>query len=824
MAKKPKNKRKLFWSVISGIITLVLVVLLVPPMITLNSLKPIIEKSIHEQTAVPLKLNGDIHFSLIGGTTIVAHDVSIPTAQIGSVLFSIPLRNFFNLAKTHLNGPVVIYDADIQIENLAPASFNHNIEIYNSDITFHGQKFKIVRADFTDGEFHGVIRSNEHKYEVEFIGDTFQIKNKNNNLTIRGQIFSDGSIRGRMSIETTNINQWFGFAEPQIKQLIKMTTNFEWDGHNGYKFSNINSDKFYGNIDVYPDGKKTIQLVSDDANFDFSFLLKPSAWLTHTNLNLDFYGNIKFGPYEFKHLKINTQGSQDKIQITNIIADNITISGGYIDTNGAHDVMINAPFNNNYATCLFSGTPEKWSCKQFDYKNLSGFISTDNNKFNIAIKSQLPLPVAKPELEKISKLGTHGTIEFEFSDIAGTYYITPTKTSISYKYAKNKTLSWLKLHIPYLPEKMLEEYGDFSWHDGTLTFIPYNKQWQISVYDNYFTLNCNSYKQWIKDIDLRFVQDGKVTISGYYTDNSISNLKIDILGNEFSGALSGNSITLHTEKFALDSFLNQSFFNRFSELEFLTNEPILTLFDIPVKVSLSADVLTHKDYAYKNFTYSLKPNNQTFSISDTTHGNILVTIDKDKSSYEIFAQLNKFKTNGKLLSANMPLNIRDTYITGELALTTYGKIAHDIYYNISGTLDLTFTNGYLLGMSFDNFYASADNITTLNAESALASTLTQGETKIKQMRVIGEYSNDNFITTSPVELTMRHTDAIGGIAIQDGKMTAEFDLTLRGTAPTPVTIELGILPDGGRKYSLSEIMQNLDTGFMRAFVKTHNKF
>ena len=232
MAKKPKNKRKLFWSVISGIITLVLVVLLVPPMITLNSLKPIIEKSIHEQTAVPLKLNGDIHFSLIGGTTIVAHDVSIPTAQIGSVLFSIPLRNFFNLAKSHLNGPVVIYDADIQIENLVPASFNHNIEIYNSDITFHGQKFKIVRADFTDGEFHGVIRSNEHKYEVEFIGDTFQIKNKNNNLTIRGQIFSDGSIRGRMSIETTNINQWFGFAEPQIKQLIKMTPNFEWAGHN----------------------------------------------------------------------------------------------------------------------------------------------------------------------------------------------------------------------------------------------------------------------------------------------------------------------------------------------------------------------------------------------------------------------------------------------------------------------------------------------------------------------------------------------------------------------------------------------------------------
>lgn len=824
MAIKPKYKRRFFWSILSGIMAVGLLALLVPPMITLNSLKPIIEKSIHEQTAVPLKLNGDIHFSLIGGTTIVAHDVSIPTAQIGSVLFSIPLRNFFNLENSRLSGPVVIYDADIIIENLAPASFNHNIEIYNSYITFHGQRFKIVRADFTDGEFHGTIRSDEHKYDVEFIGDTFQIKNKNNNLTIRGQIFSDGSIRGQMSIETDYINQWFGFAEPQIKQPIKMTTNFEWDGHNGYRFSNINSDKFYGNIDVSSDGYKTIQLVSDDATFDFSFLLQPTSWLTKTNLNLDFYGSLLFGPYTFKHLKINTQGNQDKIQITNIVADNITLSGGYVDANGAHNIMINAPFDGDNTICLFSGTPTKWSCEQFNYKNLTGSIFTDNNQFKITIKSEKPLPDAKPALDKISKLGTNGTIDFEFSDIAGTYYITPHKSSVSFRYAYNKPLSWAQKNIPFLPKKMLTEQGDFSWHNGTLTFTPYNKQWQISIYDNYFTLTGASYKQWLPNIDFRFVRDGKFTISGYYTDNSISNLKLNIFDNEFSGALSGNNITLHTEKLSLDSFLNQSFFDKFSELEFMTNAPILTLFEIPLKISLSADVLTHQNRDYKNFTYSLKSNNQTFSISDTTNGNLLATIDKDKTTYEIFAQLNKFKTNGMILSANMPLNIRDTNITGEIALTTYGKIAHDIYYNMSGTMDITFTDGYLIGMSFDNFYASANNITTLNAEQILAATLTSGETRIKKLRLIGEYSNDNFITTSPIELSMRHTDAVGGLAIQDGKMTAEFDLTLRGTAPTPVTIELGILPDGGRKYLLSEIMQNLDTGFMRAFVKTHNKF
>ena len=177
-----------------------------------------------------------------------------------------------------------------------------------------------------------------------------------------------------------------------------------------------------------------------------------------------------------------------------------------------------------------------------------------------------------------------------------------------------------------------------------------------------------------------------------------------------------------------------------------------------------------------------------------------------------------------LLSKELPLNLRDTMITGELNFITNGKIAHDVYYNLSGDIDVSFSDGYLIGMSFDKFYASAENITTLNAEYALANALTTGETKIKTMRVIGTYQNGNFITSRPIELSMRHTNAVGGLAITDGKMTAEFDLTLRGTAPTPVTIELGIMPDGTRNYSLSEIMQNMDPGFMRAFVKTHDKF
>ncbi len=824
MALKPRQKRKIFISTLCAIAAVALIVIVVPPMITLNSLRPAIEKSISEQTLIPIKLNGDIHFSLIGGATVVAHDVEIPNARIGSVMFSVPFHSIYNIENAKLNGPVTIYDADITVDKLSPAMFNHNIEIHNSIINFMGRKFKIIRADFTDGKFTGIIRSPNHKYDVEFIGDTFTIKNKNNNLDLTGKIYSDGSVYGNLGLETTNINEWFGFDKPEIKQPIRVTTNFYWDGNQGYEFKNIETDKFSGNITTSANGEKTIQLVSDNATFDFSFLTAPTKLLYKTKFNLDFYGNLTFGKYRFNHLMVDAIGTDKELKINTIIADDIKISGGTITANGAQDIKITMPLDNKNATCVFSGTPEKWSCTSFEYGDYSGTISVNGDTFDIYAKSNQPIPSDKKILDLLHKIGTKGVLNFAFSNLGGTYTITKNKIVPFYTYATDKNLKWLKIDTPLLPDFMMTSAGNFVYSDGTKIFIPYDKQWQLSIYDNYFTLSGVSLKSLIPNTDLRFLNDTKYEISGNWRDTKISNLKINIFGQDFTGSASGNNLTLHTNRLELNKFINDSFFNKFSEMEFLYNSPILTLFDLPLNISLSADTLVFDNNEYKQLTYSLKRNSQTFSITDTSRGNILATIKKDKTNYEIYSQLNKFLINGWLLSANMPLNIRDTMLTGEINLNTNGKIAHDIYYNMYGTLDITFNGGYLQGLSFDEFYSSAENITNLNAEYALARALGGGETRIKKMRIIGDYNQGDFITTQPIELSMRHTNAIGGLAIQNGQMTAEFDLTLRGTAPSPVTIELGILPDNSRSYSLSEIMQNLDTGFMRAFVKTHNKF
>ena len=542
MALKPRHKRRIFWSIIGLIGAIVLSVIIVPPMITLNSFKPMVEKSIVEQTNVNAKLNGDIHFSLIGGATIVAHDVEIPNAHIGSIMFSIPFHSIFNIQNAKLNDAVVIYDADITIDKLAAVMFNHNIEIYNSTINFLGRQYHIIRADFTNGEFHGVIRTNHHKYDIEFIGDTFHIKNRNNNLDIIGQIYTDGSTRGQMSLDTDNVNDWFGFTEPKINQPVHLTTNFSWDGGHGYKFTDIVADNFSGNIDINPDGSTVIQLVSDNANIDFSFLFNKTRPSISTTYNLDLYGKINLGKYQFKHFKLQATGTGNKYQITNVIADDITITGGTITADGAENILITMPIDGIPTMCLFSGSTTDWQCSKFSYGDMSGSLSVSDGVYKIVVKSDVPFPTDNQINNLIKSLGTNGTIDFTFSDIGGTYIINDKNHTASYKFAKNKTLKWLKPDLPFIPKFMLSDTGDFSWDNGMMTFVPYNKQWQLSVYDNYFYLTGTSFKRWLPNIDLQSINDAPYSVSGFYQDGKISNLVIKISGHEFFGNASHNNL------------------------------------------------------------------------------------------------------------------------------------------------------------------------------------------------------------------------------------------------------------------------------------------
>lgn len=825
MALKPRYKRRIFWTTIGIISVTALGIVVIPPMINLNALKPRLQSAILQQTGIDADIRGDVHFSLLGRATIVAHDVTTPMGNIRNVAFSVPLIDIFDLESANLTGDIQIYGGKFHIDTLESDPINHTINIYNTTVDFKDKEYDIIRGRLANGELTGTVRTNQHKYEISFADNEFYIHNHTNNLDIYGQLFSDGSASGRMAIDTDNINRWFEFSEPKINQRIRMTTNFEWDGAYGFKFSDIYAnDSVTGDITLMPDGGRTIKLKATDLDFDFSFLTEPSNMLTRTSYDLDFYGNLQFDKYVFRHLMIIANGSDEKLTINKIIADNISITGGTIDNNGAHNLMIQFPYAGIPAQCLFSGTPNNWTCDNFVWGDIFGKISVTNDTFNLTIQSPNKMPDNETLARHTQRLGKRGKIIFNFADMGGTIYIDTKSATPEYTFARDKTISWLNPNFKFLPEFMTTDIGDFTWRDDTMDFAPHSGRWFLSLSGNRFYMSGVNIKDLFPDLDLQSVNNLEYTISGAYNKNNISDLKIEIGGHTFTGTLSGNALRLNTTLLNLDTFINQEFIDNYEQLQFLANAPIMIPFELKTNVFISADRVIYDGEEYQNFTYSLKPNTQAFSITDNARGNLLAIIEKDKSEYDISLQLNKFVTNGAILSSTMPLNISDSTITADIEMQTSGHIAHDLEYNLSGKMEMIFDGGYIMGIGIDDFYASAESITRMNAEYALSDALDGGRTRLKNAHITGEYRDGNFITTEPVVIQMRHADAVGGLGIQNGLMTATFDITMRGTAPTPVTIQLDIAPDNSRGYALSDIMQNFDAAFMRAFVKTHNKF
>jgi len=824
MALKPRIRRRIIYIAAAFVALAAIAVVVVPPMITLNNLKPKLAAAITAQTGVETEIRGDVHFSLLGAATIVARDVRVPDGRIGAVSFRIPISSLFNLDRARLSHRIGVYDADVKISRLTPVAPEYDISLHNCNVLFLDKEYRIINGTVGDGNFQATVRTNQHKYDVRLNGDAFYITNKNNNLVLLGNLTENGGARGTMSLQTNDINAMFEFEEPKITTPIDLEMKFDWDGGYGVKFSDIHANNFTGNIELLPDGRRIIQIFSTDAVFDFSFLLKPTRVIYETSFNLDLRGRLTLAGREFEHLIIQATGTPDALRIEKIVADSTVITGGTISADGAHDINIATKLDNRLATCMFSGTPEKWSCNGFTWRGLGGTLSVDGDTFTADIKSDTPMPSDDEIRGMITRLGRRGTVKFIFSDAAGTLHIQGDAIKPEFKFARDKTLGWLRGDMVFIPEFMRSEIGDFALSGDRVTFRPHSGRWELTTQGDAFVISGRSAHDWFPTADLRAIADGDYFVSGLRRGDAISNLTVRVLGHEFTGGGAGKNITLHTDTLNLDALVSQDYIDNYDEMEFLTDAPIMLPFGLDVDISLRADKLIYNGDEYANFIYSLKDGTQTFSISDSDRGNLLAIITKDKKDYDISIQASRFKLSGDLLSENMPLNVADARITGEADIHTSGQIAHDIAYNMQGSIDVVLAGGYVTGFDIDAFYASAGDITTLNAEYAIGAALDGGRSVLKEMKVTGEFSGRDFHTTAPLTISMRHATASGALEIDDGQMRATMDITLRGTSPAPTPIALQILPSGARRYSLSEIMKNFDASFLRKFIETHDRF
>lgn len=825
MAIKHTTRRRIFWGAIIFLCVAVMAIVIVPPMITLNGLRPKIEQAIYENTGVAARIDGDVNFSLLGGAMIVAHNVTMPLGQIDAVTFSVPMRAVFNTSDIKLNGDISVGGGRLELSSLAAGHpLAGDVEIHNVTVEFLGKDYVIVDATLRAGQLSGVIRTDDHKYNISYSGDTFHITNPNNQLDITGQMYSDGSARGTISIITSDINKWFEFEYPQIDYPVEFSARFEWNGEYGVAFHDIRADKFSGDIILENDGRRNININGHGIDMDLSFVAVAPDALRNMKLNVDLYGRLNFMNRTLRHIYADIDATDGRMTISRIVADDTTFAGGYVDTAGAHDVVINTPLNDRDATCLFSGTPDNWKCSEFTYDGMTGSMSVTPDAFNVVVQSDQDAPEYDALTQFLSRFGTRGHVIFQFANAAGEFDIDKTPRAPTYSYARNKTLADMGFDMAFLPTPMRTARGDFTRRGAAMEFVPYSGTWHMEIDGNNFKLWGDNIKSLAPTLDLRALRDMAYSAGGTFRGDNISNLDITVAGHVFHGAFVGGHLTLHTDAFDIDAFTSQEFRDNGADMEFVANSPILIPFDLPVRVSLAAEKLIYNGNEFANFVYSLRGQTQTFSITDDARGALSATILRDGNAYDIDVTLNKFVTHGNLLRRNAELNIRDTTITGTAKMHTWGNIAHDISYNMTGTMDLSFDGGYIVGVGLDEFYAAAAEIGTLNAEFILSRALDGGESLIKTMRVVGRYAGGQFETTTPFTLSMRHADATGNLKISNDGVTADMRLIMRGAAAMPLAVDLAILPNAPRQYSLSQIMSSFDPEYMREFIRTHNRF
>ena len=881
---KSRNRRKLFWSGIAVVLAMILAVIIVPPFINLDHLGPRIESAVFRQTGMEIKIGGHVRLSLLGRATITAYDIKMAdygNATADSVSFRIPFRNILDVNSAVFNSVIIIDRADMRITSLIPPSgIVGSVVLRDSAVTFMDKRYDHINGILQHGMFNGTVRTDEHKYTIRSDGDTFLVTNPTVDLNLAGQLFADerGGLTavGSISLETDDINKWFAFAFPKIRGRVKFRSDFEW-ANNRFRFHNISGTGLGGDFSgviEFGNGAKKIGLVANGVDFDFTPIINSRDFWKNSEIN--FSGNGRFilslpgdADFPFAHnsriaklfqvggkynkLNLSISGDNDAaIKIKSLRAENRDSAISAAGTAGSIDLKIYNLARGIAAQCELVWGPNAWSCRQFDYRSPEfsaiGAVAVDADSYNLKFISQN----LKPENIDISNFKSQisnffgrktGRIEFQLTDgMHGAAKLSGRDLEIEYSDHRGTSIAALPIRavLPTLPDQLLHAKGTVKSakiKNNSISFLfehsGRNNEWQLSLNDGgEFAWGGDNIiyllRAFYPDIETSFLrQNLPGYVGGKYRHPYVTDLEISIGRPDIAhirGNFDGRAFDLHADVLDLDELADRDYIDNYTERAFLTAEPLTLPFLLGANISLSADKIKFGGEEYENFNYSLKPNLQKMSVTDAARGSFILSIEKRLSKYIMGAQFNRFEIMGLVLSSKSPLNVADTTLTAQLELETFGITAHDFWANVAGDIDMTFDGGFLIGFDFDRFYGSAKNITKLSAEYAISDALSGGDSVLKSLHLAGFYDGGDFITTSKLSASARHTEISGGLQIRDKKISADLSILLRGTSPAPRPISLRILPNGGREFSLTDIMQTFDPDFMREFVKTHDKF
>lgn len=858
---KPSQRYRIFWISAVVMAMVALAYLIVPPLILLNRFRSDFESAMSNIAGAPVTIGGDIRLSLLGYPMLAARYVRFNGMEIESVRFRISWGSIFNLKNAEIISGVKVHGMRASIGALSIPKFGRKIIISDSIISYAGKDYDIIAGALDNGRLSARVRTNQHKYNLEFQDGRFLITNPNERLTILGKMLTDDkgvvSASGNLSVEPDDLNEWFDFQYPTVKGTTMLTMDFDWDGKGYLGFSKIfgtaGGATFTGHVKLWHAGgkqvKKFIRMQIDNADMDLSFIEGNPSFLHNSEFDIVANGNIRTSVPEIKNIRNlsvkMTSKNDSEMDFHSFKADGDAMSitmAGKISGGRANnlDIAFYQRSPEQSVRCLISGNRENWKCDRWSVagKEMAAFgtLAVTPDKFQMTFNSDNYKPDAG-SLDALKKyVGVKdGSVDFKIGKMAGRAEISSGKKRVDYT-EKDVMLGSLPVDLP-LPKSMTGINGNIAANikNDKMYFVFKTPEWQFSVdEDDGFGISHKSARKLLSLLtekpELPFIRpDVPVMLAGKYHRSIISDLNI-IIGESadgtatmIAGMKNNESISLKTEYLNLDALLDQKWFGNFIDNQYLSADPLLAPFGFGANVAITADVIKVNGAAYKGFVYSLDSAGQQMSISDSENGGMLLSISKNRSAYKYLVQMNKFFVAGKAFGGIAPVDIEGTTVTAEAEIDTFGLTAYDIRRNMTGMIDASFDGGILTGLGTDKFYDNVNSYGRLDTENALRAALDGGRTEIKEMQISGEYNGGDFRTVKPFLLAARHTDVTGNLSIKSGVPAIRANIVLRGTSPIPKPVTLTVNSDG-RDYSLSEIMANIDLDYLREFVRTHKKF
>ncbi|MDR2685902.1 MAG: hypothetical protein LBB23_03985 [Rickettsiales bacterium] len=796
--------------------------LLFPAFSDFSYIKAGMANALSARSGAEVSINGSVKIALLPRPVLRAHEVVAKTTD-------------YQISANALQFP-------ISIENIlapAAAAVPSEITIRGGTLLTNDRKFTEIngRATLAGKSFSGSFEHAGRKFIASISDGAAKIENPN--LALRAEFKFDangceGTFKGSFQNLETFLNEWgYSFSEV-AKRPWAITTEFNLDraGLNLKNMTLASADTILSGRATFPKNDvQTLDLVMADGNL--GILEIPD--LTDKNINIIGSGKFDFRGRTAKKFDISMAGGI--LKRADILGDdwNIHASGSFkggkaenldlslFEKDGRAIAGISAPAS---VRCILTTSGENWECSSLSISgesfSMSGAAEMQGGQMNLKLDR-----INGMEINDIIKSATdrfQNDIKITFP--GGQFGIGNSSKTYANDKAKLKDIPFKSSITDLIPPALVQKIkGKISAESrsGFESFAFDSDNLKIAITDNngaiQFAASGRDFAGIFGDVfpgaGGKFLKpDLPFDISGNFSGGDFDDIKINIAGQEFTGRGADGRISLNGKTLNIDDLKSPDWNINFEQLQFVSQDPMLSMFRITPDFSLATARVISGGATYQDLAYSKIGTAQKASLTDGSTGvGVWEITRRGGSEYEINVKISGFKIPG--LFANLPgLNVEGATLTAEAWLTTMGLTANDVRQNLAGSAELNFDGGKVVGIDTRRVFAAP--ISHGNAFDVVSSAFAKDASMpIRTLNVPLRISGGSALSSAPMNIRSDTSNISGFIKSDSEGTAAKLSVVFKNGAAEPRPLEVRVAPSGA-SFDREELFRSVDPDYIKS--------